>query len=141
MADDISTRLEVAREKSAKDRDARAKEVAQVRAENELALHETIAPEHGVIGSDIDAVFSKHTGDMVVVKRPTLAAFRMFQRDLNAGKMDPNEVALRFVKSCLVYPAIEVFSEIQTRAPAMLVTCADAAAALAGTGSETLEGK
>lgn len=141
MTEDLQTRLEAARAKSLADRDARDQEVAQHRAEEELKLHLEIAPEIGVIGRDLQAVFSRMTGDMVVVRRPSLAAFRMFQRDMTSGKTDPNELATRFVKSCLVYPSPEAFLEVQKNAPALLVACADAAADLAGTGAEVLEGK
>ena len=140
-APDIAALREQA-EKARADREARASKRADAtevaRLTNEVKLAELEA-EHGDLNVEIAAVTLKHTGQMVVVKKPTSVVYQRFGSRIVKGVQPADYWDL--VKACLVFPTAAEFSTLSDSSPGLVLACANAAARLAESEVQDAEGK
>jgi hypothetical protein len=136
----LRKKAEAIRAKREEEKKARDEAIEIRMLEGEIKLDELVA-EYGELGRDIAAVFSPHTGDMVVIKRPSKAAFRLYQSNTSTGKVPLMQAMVTLADSVLVYPTREEFQAIQDHTPAMLGKVVNTASKLAGASQEDTEGK
>jgi len=113
-----------------------ASEVVQLT--NEVKLAELEA-EHGDLNVDIAAVNLKHTGQMVVVRKPSPAVFQRFTSRVLKG-LQPADY-WDFVKGCLIFPTPAEFSTLSDTSPGLILACANACSRLAEAEISDAEGK
>jgi hypothetical protein len=138
--EELQSKLEAVRAKRAAEKAASDEAIAIKMMENELLLDELVT-EHGELGRKIAAVFAPHTGDMVVVRKPSKAAFRSYQSNAASGKQSLEQVMVQLIAGCLIHPSKEEFNKLQDETPALLSKANNAAVKLAGVEQSDVEGK
>lgn len=138
--EDNTKRLEDIEKKRAEKRAALRRAIDDKMTEEKLKLGE-LEDEHGLLGQDIEAVFSPKDGRMVVVRTPKPVVWNRFSKAINSSKPLTDEDTTALIYPCLVYPTKPEFEAIVSAAPGMLASTANACAKLAGGAREDAEGK
>lgn len=122
---------------------ARADATELARIKLEIASEQAITKaecELGPLDRDIAAVQSRDHG-VVIVRRPTHAAYRQMIDSVAASKTPLSVINERFAFQCLVYPEKVEFERILKDESGLLERVANAAAKLAGLVVEEVQGK
>jgi hypothetical protein len=143
--EELELKLEAIRAKRAAEKAATDDAISLKMLENEITLDELVTA-NGELGREIGAVFSPHTGDMVVVRKPSKAAYRASQSHTTAvvagqGKQSFDQIQVQLVAGCLIHPTKPEFEAIQDKTPAMLGKAYNMCLKLAGASLEDIEGK
>ncbi len=119
---------------------ARDEAVEMHRLQEQLKLPDLEAKE-GLLGRDIEAVYSPKTGDMVVVRTPAPVVFQRFQEKVLGPKAVSTADLYELIYACLVYPDKKSFQAICDSAPGMLSSTMRALQSLNGAADEEMAGK
>jgi hypothetical protein len=138
--EELQAKVDAIRLKRAAEKEAGDEAIAIRMLEEEIKLDELVA-EYGELGRKVAAVFSPITGDMVAVRTPSKAAFRLYQNSANTGKLSMDQIMSTLLNTCRIYPDAEAFGRVQDSTPSMLGKAANAAARLAGVTQDDTEGK
>ena len=84
----------------------------------------------GVIGKGTHAVYTEQ--GVVIVRRPTLAEWRMYQAVGDADAEQKLEAQDALVQACVVHPDLRTFRQIEEGLPYITAQLAGAASILAG---------
>lgn len=119
---------------------ARDEQIESKKLDEQLKLAEIEAKE-GLLGRDIEAVFSPKTGDMVVVRTPAPVVFQRFQEKVLGPKAVSTADLYELIYACLVYPDKKTFQAVCDSAPGMLSSTMRAIQSLNGAADEDAAGK
>lgn len=108
--------------------------------EEKIVLADLEAKE-GLVGRDIQAVFSSKTGAMVVVRTPKPVQVQAFQAKELSGLPTSMQEIFDLIHGCLVYPSKKDFERIVDASPAMVISALNAIGSLNGAANEVAAGK
>lgn len=137
---ELQARLDEAEKRRAAKQAGNAAAIRRKEREERVVLA-SLEEEHGVLGVDIEAVFSPNDGRMVVMKKAKPITYNRFQSKVASTKGATEAEITEFAYANLVYPGKAEFEAICEACAEMRAGAVGAACKLAGAGRVDIEGK